>query len=84
MGDIGMAETNVRDMVALPDGRIVFAGPSSGLVFWNPKTKTRKVVRGGSGLPDDAVQRLELDTMVSPPTLHVSTNSGATSIRIVP
>jgi hypothetical protein len=84
MGDLGMAETNVRDMVALPDGRIVFAGPSSGLVFWNPKTKTRKVVRGGSGLPDDAVQRLELDTMVSPPTLHVSTNSGATSIRIVP
>jgi hypothetical protein len=41
-------------------------------------------MRGGSGLPDDAVQRLELDTMVSPPTLHVSTNSGATSIRITP
>jgi hypothetical protein len=82
--DIGMAETNVRDMVALPDGRIVFAGPGSGLVFWDPKTKARKVVRGGSGLPDDAVQRLELDLMVNPPVLHVSTNSGATSIRIVP
>jgi hypothetical protein len=82
--DMGMAETNVRDMVALPDGRIVFAGPRSGLVFWDPKTKSRKVVRAGSGLPDDAVQRLELDTMVNPPTLHVSTNSGATSIRIVP
>ncbi len=82
--DIGMAETNVRDMLALPDGRIVFAGPRSGLVFWNPTTKARTVMRGGSGLPDDAVQRLELDTMVNPPTLHVSTNSGATSIRITP
>jgi hypothetical protein len=82
--DIGMAETNVRDMLALPDGRIVFAGPNSGLVFWDPKTKARKVMRGGSGLPDDAVQRLELDLMVNPPTLHVSTNSGATSIRITP
>ena len=82
--DLGMAETNVRDMVALPDGRIVFAGPRSGLVFWDPKTKARKVVRAGSGLPDDAVQRLELDLMVNPPTLHVSTISGATSIRIVP
>ena len=84
MADLGMAETNVRDMVALPDGRIVFAGPRSGLVFWDPNTKARKVLRGGSALPDDAVQRLELDTMVNPPTLHVSTNSGATSIRIVP
>ncbi len=53
-------------------------------MFWNPTTKARTVMRGGSGLPDDAVQRLELDTMVNPPTLHVSTNSGATSIRITP
>ena len=82
--DIGMAETNVRDMLALPDGRIVFAGPRSGLVFWDPKTKASKVMRGGSGLPDDAVQRLELDLMVNPPALHVSTNSGATSIRVFP
>jgi len=82
--DIGMAETNVRDMVALPDGRIVFAGPNSGLVFWDPKTKAHNVMRGGSGLPDDAVQRLELDLMVNPPVLHVSTNSGATAIRVFP
>jgi hypothetical protein len=30
------------------------------------------------------VTRLELDTMVDPPVLHVSTDLGATSIRIVP
>jgi len=82
--DIGMAETNVRDMLALPDGRIVFAGPRQRARVLDRKTKARKVMRGGSGLPDDAVQRLELDLMVNPPTLHVSTNSGATSIRITP
>jgi hypothetical protein len=83
IADLGMAETNVRDMVALPDGRLVFAGPNSGIVFWDPKTRQRTVMRGGSGLPDDSVQRLELDRMVSPPVLHVSTNSGASSIRTV-
>jgi hypothetical protein len=82
--DLGMAETNVRDMVALPDGRLVFAGPNSGIVFWDPKTKmaTRRI-RAGTGLPSDRVSRLELDTMVDPPVLHVSTDLGATSIRIV-
>jgi len=30
------------------------------------------------------VQRLELDAMVNPPALHVSTSSGATVIRRLP
>jgi ligand-binding sensor domain-containing protein len=82
--DAGMSEVDVRDMVALPDGRLVFAGPNSGIVFWDPKTKmaTRRI-RAGTGLPSDRVSRLELDTMVDPPVLHVSTDLGATSIRIV-
>ena len=65
--------------------RLVFAGPNSGIVFWDPKNK--KVtgrMRGGSGLPSDKVYRLEVDTMVDPPILHVSTELGATSIRILP
>jgi hypothetical protein len=87
--DIGLAETNVRDMVALPDGRLVLAGPNSGIVFWdpNPDLKARrplKRMRAGSGLPSDRVYRLELDTMVDPPVLHVSTELGATSIRVLP
>jgi hypothetical protein len=81
---VGMAETNVRDMVALPDGRLVLAGPNSGLVFWDPKTNQRTTMRGGSGLPSDRVMRLELDTMVNPPALHVSTGGGAVSIRVFP
>ncbi len=86
LADLGMTEPNVRDMIALPDGRIVFAGHTTGLVFWNPKTPLKKgtPMRAGSGLPDDAVERMELDLMVSPPVLHVSTNSGATSIRVFP
>ena len=85
ISDLGMVETNVRDMVALPDGRLVFAGPNSGIVFWDPKTK--KItgrMRGGSGLPSDKVYRLEVDAMVDPPVLHVATELGATSIRILP
>jgi hypothetical protein len=83
--DLGMAETNVRDMVALPDGRLVFAGPNSGIIFWDPKTKQKVgAMRAGSGLPSDRVYRLELDTMVDPPALHVSTAQGAVRIRKFP
>ena len=83
--ELGMVETSVRDMVALPDGRLVFAGPNSGIVFWDPKTKrVTGRMRSGTGLPSDRVRRLEVDTMVDPPVLHVSTQLGATSIRILP
>lgn len=81
---MGMAEHNVRDLIALPDGRLVLAGPNSGLVFWNPKTGEAKPMRAGQGIPDDTVLRLELDTMVSPPALHVSTQTGATVLRKLP
>ena len=81
--DVGLPDTNVRDMMALPDGRIVFASHKNGLVIWNPKTKVSVPLNAANGsLPDDAVERLELDLMVAPPVLHVSTNSGATSIRV--
>lgn len=84
MRDVGLAENAVSDMVALPDGRLVVAGPSSGIVFWDPVKGTHVSMRGGSGLPDDHVQRLELDTMVNPPALHVSTWTGAVVLRKFP
>jgi hypothetical protein len=71
-------------MVALPDGRLVLAGPDSGLVFWDPKTNKRTTMRAGSGLPSDKVMRLELDMMANPPALHVSTAAGASTIRVFP
>ena len=74
----------VQDIVALPDGRLVFAGPSTGLVFYDPATGASKAMRAGQGIPDDRVVQLELDTMVSPPALHVSTYGGAAVIRVFP
>lgn len=84
MRDAGLVESNVRDMVALPDGRLVLASPSGGIVFWNPATSAHVNLRRGQGIPDDRVFRLELDTMVNPPALHVSTYGGAAVLRVLP
>ena len=84
MRQAGLAETSVRDLVALPDGRLAVAGQSTGLVIWDPRTGASKAIRAGGGIPDDHVIRLELDTMVNPPALHVSTYGGAAVLRVLP
>jgi hypothetical protein len=84
IAELGMGERNVRDLIALPDGRILLAGPTTGLLLWNPATGSRQQLRAPSWLPDDRVHRIELDTMVNPPALHVSTETGATVIRRLP
>jgi hypothetical protein len=75
---------SVSDIVALPDGRLAIGSNGGGVTIWDPATRTSKTIRAGSGLPDNGVKRMELDTMVKPPALHVSTNTGAARIRIVP
>ncbi|HTP28771.1 MAG TPA: WD40 repeat domain-containing protein [Anaeromyxobacteraceae bacterium] len=82
--DAGIAEQDVQDMVALPDGRLVLAGANSGLVFFDPVTRAHSSLRAGQGIPDDRVVQLELDTMVTPPALHVSTVGGAATLRSFP
>lgn len=83
--DVGLAEQNVKDLVALPDGRLVIAGSTTGLTIWNPATGRHHPMNASNGyLPDDQVQRLELDTMVNPPALHVATSSGAATLRQFP
>jgi hypothetical protein len=82
--DVGMSEVDVQDIVALPDGRLVFAGPGTGLVFYDPATGASRPMRAGQGIPDDRVTQLEVDTMVDPPALHVSTFGGAAVIRVFP
>jgi len=79
-----MSESDIRDMVALPDGRLVLAGSSTGLVFWNPQTGAKTTLRAGTDLPDDHVIRLELDRMVDPPALYVATYGGAAALRKLP
>jgi hypothetical protein len=83
-GAFGFPDLAVRDLVALPDGRIAVASPYAGVAIWNPDTGEVKRLRAGSGLPSDQVQQLDLDTMVDPPTLHVTTTTGAAAIRVLP
>jgi hypothetical protein len=82
--DLGMSESHIRDMIALPDGRLVVAGLSSGLVFWDPATGKHTAMRAGQGIPDDGVMRIQLDLMVNPPALQVATRGGAAILRVLP
>jgi hypothetical protein len=79
--DLGMAESDLRDLIALPDGRLAVAGASSGVTLWDPKSGAHVAI---TGLPDPHVLRMELDTMVSPPALHIATYGGAVSLRSWP
>jgi hypothetical protein len=82
--DAGLPEVNVRDMLALPDGRLVLAGLSTGLSIWDPATGKHVNIRAGQGIPDDHVLRVQLDTMVDPPALQVATKGGAAVLRVLP
>jgi len=78
--DAGLAESSVRDLVALPDGRLAVASIST-LVLWDPAARRHTTV---TGLPGGSIQRLELDQQVTPPTLHVAADGGAAALRILP
>lgn len=78
---LGLGEASVRDVVCLPDGRLVLAGHRTGAVIHDPaKGTSRPLPR----LPSGTVLDLEVDRMVSPPALHVSTDAGAAVIRVLP
>jgi hypothetical protein len=78
--DAGLPESNVRDLVALPDGRLAVASFSA-LVLWDPTAGRHTAV---SGLPGGSIQMLELDGRVAPATLHVATELGAEALRVLP
>ncbi|GAC1343493.1 MAG: hypothetical protein NVS2B9_10760 [Myxococcales bacterium] len=82
--DLGMAEQVVTDIAALPDGRLAFAGGSTGLVLYDPESGKRTALRGRGFLPDDRVLRLEVDARAEPFALHVATKSGAAVLRKLP
>jgi hypothetical protein len=84
IADLGMEERVVKDLLALPDGRLLLAAPNTGLTLYDPTTGTHQNLQAPQFLPDNKVKRLELDTMVSPFTVHVSTDTGATRLRVLP
>jgi hypothetical protein len=77
---LGLAERGVQDLVCLPDGRIVLAGVTSGAAIYDPSSGASKPL---DGLPGAHVNRLGVDTMVSPFSLLVSTDAGAAVLRTV-
>ncbi len=84
VSELGLPGATVRDLIALPSGRVVVASPSGGLVIWNPATGAKQSLQAPLYLLDNQVIRLDLDTMVSPPALHVSTATGTAVLRQLP
>lgn len=79
--DLGLGERFVRDLAALPDGRIVLAGATTGLSIFDPATGRSTAIRGSALLPSDKVLRIEVDRMVDPPAILVSTDAGVAVLR---
>jgi hypothetical protein len=80
-GALGLGESAVRDLACLPDGRLVIAGFTRGTVLYDPEQRTSTAI---PGLPSGDVTRVEVDRMVTPPALYVSTGAGAAAIRVLP
>jgi hypothetical protein len=82
---VGIPEAGVRDVACLPDGRLVFAGFTTGLSVYDPVSRTSTPIRAWGGLiPSDGIRSIEVDRMVNPPTLHVATDAGAAALRQLP
>jgi hypothetical protein len=81
---LGLPENAVQDIACLPDGRIVLAGTSSGLLFLDPATNATKSIRAGQGIPSDQIEHIEVDRMTNPPSLNVATSGGAAILRVLP
>lgn len=81
---LGLGDDAVQDIACLPDGRVVLAGATSGLVLYDPAANTSKAIRAGQGIPSNHVIRLEVDRMTDPPALHVATAGGAAILRVLP
>ena len=68
----------------MPDGRLVLGFPSTGLLVWKPGEARGHRLTVRDGLPGEAIGRMSLDRMVSPPALYVPTEGGLAVYRQVP
>jgi hypothetical protein len=72
--------SRARDLIAMPDGRLAIAS-AAGISLWDPSSgKTTQLTE----LASHDVLRLELDTSIDPPSLHVATTTGAAVLRVLP
>jgi hypothetical protein len=78
---LGLGDSPLRDVECLPDGRVVLAGFSTGVVLYDPAARTSVRV---PGLPSQTILDVEVDRMVAPPALHVATGGGAAVLRVLP
>jgi hypothetical protein len=78
---LGLGGSAVRDVACLPDGRVVLASFYSGAVIWDPAKKSATAL---PGLPSATITRVEVDRMVDPPTVYVSTDAGGAAVRVLP
>jgi hypothetical protein len=83
--DIGLGENRAVDVACLPDGHVVVAGYTTGLVVLDPAKGTSSSLRASSGLlPSDRIRMIEVNPLTSPATLEVATDGGAAAIRVYP
>jgi hypothetical protein len=73
---LGFPTASIKDMVALPDGRLVVAPSRNGLCVWTPSTNAKTCYTTAQGMPSNTVNALWVDTMVSPPAVYAATMSG--------
>jgi hypothetical protein len=78
---LGFGTKNLVDMVALPDGRLVFGTYANGLRLWNPSTGAVQELTTAEGLPGDYIQLMYLDTRNGPPTIFVGTDGGLAVVQ---
>ncbi|MHB1845039.1 MAG: hypothetical protein ACYCWW_09425 [Deltaproteobacteria bacterium] len=79
---LGFGTKALMDMVALPDGRLVFGTEYDGLRIWTPQNGQLFSMTVVDGLPGNQIQMMYLDTSVSPPALYVGTDGGLAVLRI--
>jgi hypothetical protein len=78
---LGLSGRPVQDLVCLPDGRLVIAGVSGGVVVYDPGSGASKPL---AGIPGTRVHRLSVDTLAKPFSLMVATDGGAAVLRDIP
>ena len=81
---LGAIEYNILELQALPDGRLVFGFPSSGLLVWDPGDVKGHRITQRDGLPGERIGRMSQDRMHDPPLLLVPTDGGLAIFRGVP